>query len=97
MTMRRENVSQDRFDSDEELRRVLELCERMERDYADLYLTFLEAGQGQQILQLRRKLGLGRKAFAARYGVPLSNLRSWESDRKKMSRRSFERYIRKLL
>ena len=67
-----------------------------EADFSNAYSRFLDAGQGKQLRALREAQGLTRKAFAEKYGIAPVSLENWETERKVMSRRSWEKYFRDL-
>ena len=58
----------------------------------DAYKEFLSRGQGTQLLTWRTSLGLSRKEFAERFSIPPDYIRLWETERKRISRRSWEKY-----
>ena len=47
----------------------------------DEYNMFLYNNQGRQIREKRRALGMTGAEYAARLGVPLGTLKSWEQNR----------------
>ena len=63
-------------------------------DFIDDYNRFLLDGQAKRILAYRKKLGMGRKSFARHTGIPLSSLREWESGKKTVSRKVWEKYFK---
>lgn len=63
-------------------------------DFEDEFTCFLRAGQAKQILALRIRLGLSRRAFAEKYGIPLRSLEVWEEEKKSISYKSWERYFK---
>lgn len=65
-----------------------------ERDFMDEFSQFLYDGQGQRIRAYRAKLGMGRKPFCRYTGIPLTNIRIWESEQKVISRKSWEKYFK---
>ena len=67
-----------------------------EADFSNAYSRFLDAGQGKQLRALREAQGLTRKAFAEKYGIAPVSLENWETERKVMSCRSWEKYFRQL-
>ena len=64
-------------------------------DLLDEYNRFLYEGQGKSIKALRKKSGLGKKAFAKHLGISHSLLREWEQETKCVSKKSWEKYFRK--
>ena len=60
----------------------------------DGYHRFLYDGQAAQIRTYRESLGLGKKPFASVMGIPLRSLQEWESGKKVISRKSWERYFK---
>ena len=63
-------------------------------DFLNGYDAFLYDGQAQRIQAYRKKLGMGRKAFAQCTGIPLTSLRYWENGQKVISRKCWERYFK---
>lgn len=64
-------------------------------DLLDDYNRFLYEGQGKSIETLRKRSGLGKKAFARSLGISHSLLREWEQETKCVSKKSWEKYFRK--
>ena len=62
-------------------------------DFLDEYNQFLCAGQAEIIRAYRLSLGLGRKPFARKMGIPIRSLQEWENGRKVIIRQSWERYF----
>lgn len=60
----------------------------------DDYNRFLMKGQAQQLTDYRERMGLSRKQFATQTGIPESSVREWEEGRKRISRASWEKYLR---
>ena len=54
---------------------------------------FLADDPAQRIQTYRESLGLKRSAFAKQMGIPICNLRSWETGKKTISRQNWERYF----
>ena len=78
----------------------LEKAERLARfyevpvtDFLDEFNRFLYDGQADRIQEYRASLGLGKKTFARKAGIPIRSLQEWESGRKVISRKSWERYF----
>ena len=63
-------------------------------DFLDEFNRFLYDGQGKRIRVYRESLGLGKKAFARKLGIPIRCLQEWENDRKVISKKSWERYFK---
>lgn len=63
-------------------------------DLLDDYNRFLYKGQGKMIREYRESLGLQKKPFARLIGIKAETLRAWESDRKQIGRKSWERYFK---
>lgn len=63
-------------------------------DLLDDYNRFLYSGQTQQLLAMRQKLGLSRPKFAAKTGISVSSIRSWETGQKLVSRKCWEKYFK---
>ncbi len=45
----------------------------------------------------REELGMGKKLFARFLGVSDSSIREWEAERKQISRKSWDRYLKRFL
>ena len=60
----------------------------------DAYNLFLYNGQAARIQAYRESLGLKRKPFARATGIPIRSLQEWESGKKVISRKSWERYFK---
>ena len=63
-------------------------------DFLDEYNHFLYDGQAVRIRAYRESMGLGKKPFARELGIPIRCLQEWESGRKTISRRAWERYFK---
>lgn len=63
-------------------------------DFIDGYHRFIYEGQGRQIQEYRLKLGLDLKKFASLLGTYSSCVRLWESEQKKVSRKTWEKYFK---
>ena len=63
-------------------------------DFLDEFNQFLYAGQAVRIRAYRESYGMGKKPFARKMGIPVNCLREWESGRKVISRKSWERYFK---
>ena len=60
-------------------------------DLLDGYSRFLLNGQGQAIQQLRASLNMTREQFADHLHTDVRNILAWETEKKKISRRMWER------
>jgi len=60
-------------------------------DLLDEYSQFLYNGPVDQIRRTRERLGLSRKGFAALIGAGEESVRDWETGRKKVSKKSWEK------
>lgn len=63
-------------------------------DLLDGYNRFLWDGQARQIQVYRQSFGLGQKPFARQMGIPIRSLQAWESGRKVVSLKSWEKYFK---
>ncbi len=63
-------------------------------DLLDGYNRFLCDGQARQIQEYRKSYGLGQKPFARQMGIPIRCLQDWESGRKVVSLKSWEKYFK---
>ncbi len=63
-------------------------------DLLDGYNRFLCDGQARQIQEYRASYGLGQKPFARQMGIPIRSLQAWESGRKVVSLKSWEKYFK---
>ncbi len=63
-------------------------------DLLDEYNRFLYLGQGKMALEYREGLGLKRKAFAQLAGTSESSVYFWETEKKHMTKRSWEKYYK---
>jgi len=63
-------------------------------DFLDEFNRFLYDGQANRIRAYRESMGLGKKPFAREMGIPIRSLQGWESGRKIVSRKSWEKYFR---
>ena len=66
-------------------------------DLLDDYNLFLYYGQGQALLKHRQKLGMKKKPYARLLGVEPNLYRMWESEKKQVSRKSWEKYLQQTL
>lgn len=79
----------------------MELMERLAEfydvpvmDFLDEYNRFLYDGQANRIRAYRESMGLGKKTFAKEMGIPCRSLQDWESGRKVISMKCWERYFK---
>lgn len=63
-------------------------------DFLDEFNRFLYDGQAIRIRAYRETLGLGKKTFARKMGISIRSLREWESGKKVISRKCWERYFK---
>lgn len=63
-------------------------------DLTDEFMQFLQEGQANRIRTYRRTLGLGKKPFARKLGIPIRSLQEWESEKKGISYKCWERYFK---
>lgn len=63
----------------------------------DDYNRFIYCGQGQALLSHRQKLGMKKKPYARMLGVEPNLYRMWEAEKKRVSRKSWEKYLRQKL
>ena len=63
-------------------------------DFLDAYNQFLYDGQANRIRAYRESLGLGKKPFAKKMGIPIRSLQEWESGRKIISINCWERHFK---
>ena len=63
-------------------------------DFLDEFNRFLYDGQANRIHAYRESTGLGKKAFARQKGIPIRSLQAWESERKVISLKCWERYFK---
>ena len=63
-------------------------------DLTDEFRQFLLDGQANRIRSYRESLGMGKKTFARKMGIPIRSLQEWENERKVISYKSWERYFK---
>lgn len=63
-------------------------------DLLDDYNRFLYLGQGKMALECRKRLGLNRKAFARFVGTVENSVYCWETEKKRMTKPSWEKYYK---
>ena len=66
-------------------------------DLLNDYTRFLQAGQGQAILNLRQSLNMTRSQFAQYLHTDVDNIIVWETEKKRISREMWEKYFRRFL
>lgn len=59
------------------------------------YSRFLQAGQGQAILNLRQSLNMSRSQFAQCLHTDVDNITVWETEKKRISREMWEKYFKR--
>jgi len=73
------------------LERIAEVLGVSITDLPDGYNTFLYLGQAGQVKDLRKRLGLTQKAFAAQLGVNKTTYKRWEYGKVRMSKTTWEK------
>lgn len=63
-------------------------------DLLDDFNRFLYNGQGRLIREHRKSLGLGKKPYARHMGISPGGLRVWESEEKRMTKATWEKYFK---
>ena len=63
-------------------------------DFLDEFNHFLYDGQAVRIRAYRESSGLGKKPFARKMGIPIRCLQEWESGRKVISIKCWERHFK---
>ena len=63
-------------------------------EFLDEFNRFLYDGQASRIRAYRESLGLEKKPFARQTGIPIRSLQAWESKRKVISLKCWERYFK---
>ena len=63
-------------------------------DFLDEFNRFLYDGQANRIRAYRESLGLGKKPFARKMAIPIRSLQGWESGKKVISIKCWERYFK---
>lgn len=66
-------------------------------DLLDDFSRFLYHGQGQTIRKHRESLGLERKPYARLMHIGPNSLRAWETEKKQISRNSWEKYFKGII
>lgn len=62
-------------------------------DMLDGYNRFLYDGQGRQIRERRKHLGMTQREYAALLGVPLGALKRWEQNKVRIFKSTWEQYF----
>ena len=60
----------------------------------DEFNRFLYNDQGKQIREKRLKMQLTQRSYAARLGVPVGSLKSWEQNKVRIFKSTWEKYFR---
>ena len=63
-------------------------------DFLDEFNQFLYDGQARRIRAYREAMGLGRKPFARKTGIPIRSLEVWEGEKKIISYKSWKKYFK---
>ena len=63
-------------------------------DLLNDYTRFLQAGQGQAILNLRQSLNMTRSQFAQYLHTDVDNITIWETEKKRVSREMWENHFK---
>ncbi|MEQ2440824.1 helix-turn-helix domain-containing protein [Solibaculum intestinale] len=87
-----ENPSHERYPLDK-LRRIAALLEVDIELLLDDYNRFL-MNQGEQVRNMRERLGLSQQEFGKRLGVQAGTVRKWESGRVRMRKETWEMLLR---
>lgn len=72
--------------------RVLEIEDEV-MPKMDAYMSFLYMGGQATVKDIRKRLGMTRSKFAEELGVSRSSVRDWESGKKELSRKSWEKLM----
>lgn len=72
------------------LARIAELFEVDITDLLDGYNAFLYRGQVEQLKAFRKRMNLTQASLAARYGVNTPNVKRWEQNKIRMTKRMWE-------
>lgn len=78
----------------ETLKRLADFYDVPTADLMDEFHRFLYDGQAHRIRAYRNALGLAKKPFARTCGIPIRSLQAWESEKKVISRKCWERYFK---
>ena len=60
----------------------------------DTYLRFIYMGGQATVKDMRKRLGMTQSEFAESLGVSRSSIRDWESGKKELSRKSWEKLMK---
>ena len=60
----------------------------------DTYMRFLYMGGQATVKDIRKRLGMTQSKFAEALGVSRSSIRDWESGKKELSRKSWEKLVK---
>lgn len=63
-------------------------------DLLNDYTRFLQAGQGQAILNLRQSLNMTRSQFAQYLHTDIDNITIWETEKKRISKEMWEKHFK---
>ena len=66
-------------------------------DLLNDYTRFLQAGQGQTILNLRQSLNMTRSQFAQYLHTDVDNITVWETEKRKISREMWEKHFKRFM
>ena len=66
-------------------------------DLLNDYTHFLQAGQGQTILNLRQSLNMTRSQFAQYLHTDVDNITVWETEKRKISREMWEKHFKRFM
>ena len=66
-------------------------------DLLNDYTRFLQAGQGQAILNLRHSLNMTRSQFAQYLHTDVDNITVWETEKKRISREMWEKHFKRFV
>ena len=87
-----ENVNHDYYKI-ENLYKIAELFEVDIFDLLDDYNLFLYNGQGNQIKQIRKSLGLSRTGFGKLFSLSTTTIKRWETENIKISKNSYYKLL----
>ena len=77
------------------LRKIIRVLEIEDEVVAkvDAYMRFLYMGGQATVKDVRKRLKMTQSRFAKELGVSRSSIRDWESGKKKLSRKSWEKLV----
>ena len=78
----------------EKVERLAQFYDVPVTDLLDEFSRFLYDGQAVRIRAYRESMGLGKKQFAREMGIPIRCLQEWESGRKVISIKCWERHFK---